>query len=100
MLVVFVNERNEIKDVGFTEDENLTPIEIDNDSPLASWSIAKVCCHKVILHDGKYAGFTPYVDTKIIEHIERLGNKNTETEARVSAVEEAVDILVLESLGL
>ena len=99
-MIVFINEKNEIKDVNVTEDENLTPIEIDNDSPLASWSIAKVCCHKVILHDGKYAGFTPYVDTKIIEHIDRLSKKASDSDNRMTSLEEAVDILVLESLGL
>lgn len=96
---VYVNNKNEIKDVNVTEDENLTPINIDEEV-FKGWSVAKICCHKVILHDGKYAGFTPYIDTRIIEHIDRLSKKASDSDDRVASLEEAVDILVLESLGL
>ena len=96
---VFINAKNEIKDVGTTTDKTLIEVEIP-EGEFDNWPVAKICCHKIDLENGRYVGFTPCVDIKIIEHIERLGNKNTETEARVSAVEEAVDILVLESLGL
>lgn len=99
MLTVFVNDRNEIKDVNVTEDENLTPIEIDEEV-FKDWSVAKICCYKLILRKGKFAGFTPYIDTRIIDHIDRLSQKATESDTRVASLEEAVDILVLESLGL
>lgn len=77
-MILFINSKNEIKDVNETSDENLRAIEVDDEStPFANWSVAKICCHKVMLNEeGKYTGFTPYVDTRIIEHIERLGLGN------------------------
>lgn len=79
-MILYVNKKNEIKDVNETSDENLTAIEVDDDT-FAGWSVAKICCHKVSLDaEGNYRGFTPYVDSRIIEHIERLG-VNTEQNA-------------------
>ena len=73
---VFINENNEIKDVNTTTDASLRPIEMPKDNPFANWSVAKIRCHKVDLENGQYAGFTPYVDSKVIEHIDRLGAEN------------------------
>lgn len=74
-MILYINKKNEIKDVNETSDENLTAVEVDDDT-FANWSIAKICCHKISLREGKYTGFTPYVDSRIIEHIERLGSGN------------------------
>ena len=71
---VFVNSKNEIKDVNTTTDESLVGVEIPEDV-FAGGSVAKICCFKLILENGQYRGFTPYVDTRIIEHIERLGKE-------------------------
>ena len=96
---VFVNSKYEIKDVNTTEDKNLTPIDIDEEV-FKNWSVAKICCHKLILSEGKFVGFTPYIDTRIIDHIDRLSKKASDSDIRVASLEEAVDTLVLESLGL
>lgn len=72
---VFINSNNEIKDVDFTKDASLTPIEVGEDT-FKGWSVAKICCHKVYLHEGNFAGFTPYVDSRIIEHIDNLAKAN------------------------
>ena len=74
-MIVFINERNEIKDVNETKDETLTPIEVE-DGAFKGWCVAKICCFKVILRDGEFCGFTPYIDSRIIEHIDRLGSGN------------------------
>lgn len=77
---VYVNSNNEIKDVGTCNDANLMEVEISDEfNPFMGWSVAKICCHKVILRNGKFAGFTPYVDSRLIEHIERLGKENEVT---------------------
>lgn len=94
-MILFINSKNEIKDVNETSDENLTAIEVDDEStPFANWSVAKICCHKVMLNEeGKYTGFTPYVDTRIIEHIERLGLGNEKTDAKTNMVSEETALL-------
>ena len=101
-MIIFVNERNEIKDVNVTKDTSLRPYEIaDSDlNPFANWSAAKICCYKVALtpekvddaETGKYIiiMMTPYIDSRIIEHIEQLGNQN---ETNTAAVLETQDAL-------
>ena len=75
-MFIFVNENNEIKDVGNTSDTSLTCIEInDVDNPFSNWSVAKICCYKVNVSDGMVTMMIPYVDTRIIEHIDQLGKQ-------------------------
>lgn len=80
---IFVNERNEILDVGETRDSSLTPYEVD-DEMFKGWSIAKICCYKVYVSLGKVCGFTPYVDSRLIEHIEQLGQSTEINKADIS----------------
>lgn len=82
-MILFINKKNEIKDVNTTTDASLMPVEVE-DGFFASWSVAKICCFKVILRNGKFAGFTPYVDSRLIEHIERLGKENEATNEDVA----------------
>lgn len=101
-MILFVNNKNEIKDVNTTKDTSLRPYEIaDSDlNPFANWSTAKICCYKVNLapeiidgtETGKYfiSMMTPYIDSHIIEHIEQLGNQN---ETNTAAVLETQDAL-------
>ena len=115
-MIIFVNDRNEIKDVDVTKDQTLKAYEIaESDlNPFANWPVAKICCYRVGLtpetvtevvdieevtytdlegnevteereitetkETGKYfiTMMTPYVDSRIIEHIEQLG-KQVET---------------------
>ena len=75
-MIVFVNQNYEIKDVDHTDLEGLTAIEINDDNnPFANWSIAKICCYRVFIVDGMVTMMTPYVDTRIIEHIDQLGKQ-------------------------
>lgn len=100
-MIVYVNNNNEIKDVDITSDKNLIPLEIsDENNPFSAWSVAKICCYKVNVVNGFVTMYTPYVDSKIIEHIDRLGKNDNGSDARIASLEEAVDILVLESLGM
>ena len=49
-MILYVNDKNEIKDVNSTSDENLIPLEVNDnsmDNPFLSWSPAKICCHIV-----------------------------------------------------
>lgn len=78
-MIIFTNDKNEIKDVGKTNLEGLTPLEIDDtDNPFKGWSSAKICCYKATVLFGKVTMMTPYVDSRIIEHIEQLGKQAEE----------------------
>lgn len=70
---VYINEKNEIKDVNTTADTTLAAVEIPA-GVFDNWNEAKILCHKLNVENGKYKGFYPAVDTRIIEYIDRLGN--------------------------
>lgn len=75
-MIIYCNEKGEIHDVGSTTDLTLNPIEI-TDGTFDGWTVAKICCYKVRVQDGNVTMLTPYVDSRLIEHIDQLG-KQTE----------------------
>lgn len=94
-MILYVNSKNEIKDVNTTSDENLTPLEINDntlDNPFLSWSIAKICCYKIEVKNGAVTMYAPYVDSRIIEHIERQGQENINLHAKVDYLAMMTDI--------
>lgn len=73
---IYVNERNEIHEVNTCSDPSLIELEV-TDGTFDGWSEAKICCYKVNVKDGNVTMMTPYVDSRLIEHIDQLG-KQTE----------------------
>ena len=95
---IYVNEKNEIKDVGTTTDESLIEYVInDAYNPFANWSVAKICCYKVAVKDGYVTMSTPYVDSRIIEHIDRLGNQNTVLQEQQITTQAQLDYVTMMS---
>ena len=75
-MIVFVNDKSEIHDVGSTKDPSLTPLYIiDEGNPFNGWSVAKICCYKCTVSEGIVTMLTPYVDSNLIEHIDQLGKQ-------------------------
>lgn len=73
---IYTNEKGEIKDVGSTTDSTLIEQDInDDDNPFEGWSDAKICCYKVAVKNGTVLMYTPYVDSRLIEHIDQLGRQ-------------------------
>ena len=85
-MIVYVNDNYEIKDVGSTTDESLTKVEIADDeyNPFRDWSVAKILCYKVLVKDNRVVMMTPYVDSRIIEHIDKLGIHSESNSADIS----------------
>lgn len=82
-MIVFCNEKGEIKDVNINSlnDSTLTEYYIDDeDNPLAGFSAAKCCCYKIAVEGGRIIMMTPYVDSRLLDHIDRLG-RSTEVNA-------------------
>ena len=73
---IYTNENGEIKDVNSTKDPSLIEYDlIDATNPFLvpePWSVAKICCYKVTVFNGIVTMMTPYVDSKLIEHIDQL----------------------------
>lgn len=86
---VYVDSENRIKAVDSTTDTSLTELTInDETNPFKDWSIAKICCYKVTVVDGIVTMMTPYADSRMIEHIDQLGNQ-VEAVTPYKAVEKA-----------
>ena len=83
-MIVYVNSNNEIKGVGSTADATLIPIEI-TDGTFDNWSIEKICCYKVNVTDGHVTMLTPYVDSRMIEHFDRVSTQTEEVQTTVSS---------------
>lgn len=75
-MTIYINDRNEIHDVGSTTDTTLTPVEV-TDGSFDGMSEALICCYKVNVVDGNVTMRTPYVPSTVLESIDRLG-KQTE----------------------
>ena len=73
---IYVNERNEIHEVNTCSDPSLKELEV-TDGTFDGWSEAKICCYKATVNEGNVTMMTPYVDSRLIEHIDQLG-KQTE----------------------
>jgi hypothetical protein len=71
---IYVNERNEIHEVNTCSDPSLIELEV-TDGTFDGWSEAKICCYKVSVLYGKVIMMTPYVDSRLIEHIDQLGRQ-------------------------
>lgn len=75
-MILFTDKEGRIKDVNTTSDESLIPIEVvDEDNPFTNWTIAKICCYRIEVTDGVVTMMTPYVDSRLIEHIDMLGKE-------------------------
>lgn len=88
-MYVSVNEKGEIKEVGVTSDLNLTSIFVDETiptCPFRNWSKAKICCYKVRVDDnGNILSLTPYIDTRMVEQLDRLSVTDEENEEMINA---------------
>lgn len=91
-MILYINDKNEIKDVNTTSDKSLTPVEINSDI-VSNWSVAKICCYKVIFNGNNEAvSLRNYIDLKLIEHIERQGQQNINLQAQVDYLAMMTDV--------
>ena len=91
-MVIFINNKNQIKAVNSTNDPDLKAYElVEKSNPFNTWSIAKICCYEVEVYPekipestengtvlketGKYfiTMMAPYVDSHLIPFIDFLG---------------------------
>ena len=73
-MTIYTDTEGRIKDVNTTSDTSLIPQEV-TDGTFDGWTTAKICCYKVTVNDGNVTMMTPYVDSKLIEHIDMLGRE-------------------------
>lgn len=71
---IFTDSSGCIRDVGSNtlKDKNLIEIEV-TDGSFDGMSKALICCYKVTVEDGVVVMRTPYVDSRLLYHIDQLG---------------------------
>ena len=74
-MLIYQNSKLEIHDVGVNSkaDPSLHEVEVV-DGTFDGWSTAKICCYRAEVVDGNVVMLTPYVDSRLIEHIDQLGS--------------------------
>lgn len=73
-MTIYTDIEGRIKDVNTSSDPTLIPQEI-TDGTFDGWTTAKICCYKVTVNDGNVTMMTPYVDSRLIDHIDQLGQE-------------------------
>lgn len=89
-MILYVNERGEIHDVGTTENPELTAVEI-TDGTFDGWSNAKICCYRIETDgEGNVTMLTPYIDSRLLETIDRLGKADQVNASDISDNREGI----------
>lgn len=89
-MILFVNEKGEIKDVDSTEDKSLTALEITGSNPFEGWSDARIRCYRVEVRDGEVVMMTPYVSSTLLDHIDYLGKGTQAVSESVTSTQMAL----------
>lgn len=88
---VYTDSNGCIKDVGSTSDPNLIEVEInDEENPFTGWSDARICCYRVEVTDGHVTMMTPYVDTRLIDFIDKYGTLTKENTSDIADNREGI----------
>lgn len=85
-MFIFENDRNEIHDVDSTTDTNLHAVEV-TDGTFDNWSKARICCYVADVREGRVVTLYPYVNTIIVEQLDRLGVSEESNEKNITDVE-------------
>lgn len=74
---IYVNDSNEIHDVGSTTDPTLREIYILDEpdaNPFLTWPVARILCYRVEVVEGVVMMMTPYIDSRIVEQLAGVGH--------------------------
>lgn len=89
-MVLFVNDKGEIKDIDSTEDKSLTALEITGNNPFEGWSDARIRCYRVEVRDGEVVMMTPYISSTLLDHIDYLGRSTQAVSESVTSTQMAL----------
>ena len=77
-MIIYVNDKWEIHDVGKTDNKSLRSVYVNENSPkfpFKNCSTAKICCYAVAVTNGEITGSWPYVDSRLIPEIDQMGHQ-------------------------
>lgn len=89
-MILFVNEKGEIKDIDSTEDKSLKELEVTGKNPFEGWSDARIRCYRVEVRDGEVVMMTPYISSTLLDHIDYLGRSTQAVSESVTSTQMAL----------
>ena len=101
-MIVYTDSNGCIKDVGTTSDDSLIPVEIldDDENPFTGWSDARICCYRIHVTNGHVDMMTPYVDSRLIDFIDKYGTMTEENKQDIISAEQEItdqDLALIEA---
>ena len=93
-MIVYTDNDGRIMAVETSDDPDLIPVEIidDEDNPFDGWNAARICCYRIHVTDGHVDMMTPYVNSILIDIVDRFGTADAQTaEDIISAEQEITD---------
>jgi hypothetical protein len=97
-MVLYINDKGEIKDVNTTTDKTLRAVDVGNEHPFdEGTSIEKMKCYKVKLNGDSVEYYQALVDDKIIEHIDALGKENEALKRENASTQAQLDYVTMMS---
>lgn len=91
-MLVYTDNDGRIMAVETSDDPDLIPVEIidDDDNPFAGWSDARICCYRIHATDGHVDMMTPYVNSILIDIVDRFGTADAQTAEDIISAEQEI----------
>lgn len=101
-MIVYTDNDGRIMAVGHTDDDDLIPVEItdDENNPFGGWNDARICCYRIHVTDGHVDMMTPYVNSILIDIVDRFGTADAQTAEDIISAEQEItdhDLALLEA---
>lgn len=100
-MIVYTDNDGRIMAVETSDDPDLTPVEIiDEENPFAGWNDARICCYRIHVTDGHVDMMTPYVNSILIDIVDRFGTADAQTADDIISAEQEItdhDLALLEA---
>lgn len=88
-MILYVDNRGCIKDVGSSSNSSLRRIEISEEgNPFEGWSVDRICCYRIEEQEGRIVMMTPYTDSRNIDFYDRGGRAHEENSEGIFDVAE------------
>lgn len=91
-MIVYTDNDGRIMAVKTSDDPDLIPVEIidDEENPFHGWSDARICCYRIHVTDGHVDMMTPYVNSILIDIVDRFGTADAQTADDIISAEQEI----------
>lgn len=73
---------------------DLTPVVVSDDDPMAQMSCARLECLQLSLYNGEITGYTPYVDSRLVDRLDKLSQENEQLTSQLANTNDTLDSIL------